>query len=710
MKIQAMCATLLLGSGVAPDVACQKPLTIEATAYGGHELGELYPYDASAWPVRGADHYIYYDSANVLRRSDGASLGYGFAELSALTGGSASVVAAYAGDRVLVQGDSCLLLVGPGGAPLRRLDVAADDVRPSNDPARLAWTQGSDLFVCSDFADATTGPGKTRVNGQREPGVRYGGSVHRSEFGIEHGVFWAPDARRLAYYRCDEQLVGLYPLVDVRTPLASTVPTRYPMAGTASEQVDVLVYDLQSRQSVKLRPPAGNADRYFTNLSWSPDGRTLAVAELDRAQQHMQFNLYDATTGELRRTLFEESDERWVEPCEPAVWTDHNTLAWLSYRDGFRHIYLYDVPSGTCRQLTSGPWCVTRLYGWSGRALVVQTNREGYLYRSVEALTLDGKLSPLSGAGAWAEADYADHHSEAAINESSVQVAKLSYLAVLRGRGSSGQRRELQRVANPYEGYTLPDVRPLELTSADGRHKLGARLIVPADFDEHKKYPVVVYLYGGPHHQEVTGGWLRGARPWLLWLAQEGYLVFSMDNRGSDMRGSDYEQCVHRRLGECERDDQMVGIEWLRSQPYVDTTRLGIHGWSYGGFMTLNMLTAHPDVFRAGVAGGPVCDWRLYEVMYGERYMDTPAENPDGYERTSVANRIGDLRARLLVVQGAMDSTVVWQNALRLTNAAIEKGVFIDHAIFPSHPHGVSGHDNVHCVATIKRYFDDFLR
>lgn len=703
-KLYIPLMTLAAALATLPAEAQQlKPLTLEATSYGGRDFRNLYPYDLSSWPVRGADDYLYYDRDYALHHANGSPAGATHEQLASLTGSWASICAVYP-DRLWAQGEKGLFLIKYSSkteptllASVLRNDI--DDVRPGNDPAQIAFAAGLDLFLANDKGAVTP------VNKQSQPGIRWGQTVHRSEFGIEHGVFWAPDGKSFAFYRKDEQLVTSYPLVDVKPDFAQVVGTKYPMTGSTSEQVTVGVYRPADDSIVWLETDSP-VDRYFTNISWSTDARYVSLATIDRAQQNMSFEIYNAATGKLHKRLFSEHDDKWIEPCEPAVWLDPQRFAWLSYRDGFRHLYLYNISSGSCEQLTKGPWCVTRLYGYDARSqrLVLQTNQEGYLYRDIVALDLKGRMTRLCVSKTVAEADYLDGHSGLMLNESAPTLAKRSAYVTL-----AGQARTIEAVQDPYRAYVKPTVMPLELTSADGAHKLGARIILPPNFDEHKKYPVIIYLYGGPHHQEVNGGWLYGARPVMLYWAQEGYIVFSMDNRGSEMRGSSYEQCVHRQLGVLEAQDQMKGIDYLRSLPYVDDARLGIHGWSFGGFMTINMLERYPDALKVGVAGGPVCDWHFYEVMYGERYMDTPAENPEGYKQTSLLERVGDLKARLLVIQGAMDSTVVWQNSLRLVNAAIDKGKFIDMAVFPSHPHGVSGHDNVHCDATIKRYFDDFL-
>lgn len=263
---------------------------------------------------------------------------------------------------------------------------------------------------------------------------------------------------------------------------------------------------------------------------------------------------------------------------------------------------------------------------------------------------------------------------------------------------------------DPYEGYTMPEIQVGTLKAADGETDLYYRLVLPTDFDPTKKYPVVVYVYGGPHSQGVVDSWQGGARGWDVFMAQKGYIVFNLDNRGTSNRGTDFEQITHRQLGIEETKDQMKGIEFLASLPYTDMDRVGVHGWSYGGFMTLNLMLRHPEVFKVGVAGGPVVDWKYYEIMYGERYMDSPKENPDGYTETSMLNHIGNLQGRLLLIHGDMDPVVLMQHTSQLLRSAVEEGVHPDLFIYPGHEHNVMGKDRIHLHEHITRYFDDFLK
>ena len=687
------------------DTVAQRRLTLNNTVYGSPEANALYPYSPNAWPIATTGSLLSFNDEGeyVLYKENGSqevvSNYYAVKDLIGTELG-VGLLAVVSDSRMWVEADDAIHLCDVReGKVLSTLAGPYDKVDLSVAGGRAAMVVGRDLYVA-------TPEGRVRVNEVSEEGVRYGSTVHRSEFGIEKGTFWSPDGETLCFYRDDEALVDVYPLVSVKQDFAKVVPTRYPMAGRTSESVSVGLYNVRSRKTVYLQTQFP-VDRYFTNISWSPDSKMVCVAEINRDQDHMKFNLYDASTGALVKTLFEEKNSKWIEPCVPAVWVDKTHFGWLSYRDGFNHLYLYDVTDGSCRQLTSGDWCVTALYGYNTKkkCFVVQTNSEGYMYRDVCSVDLRGRLTRLSPGQSVSSATMSPCSSLLFVESSSPAVAVESAVV-----DYGGKRKVVFRNADPYAEFVKPEIKTVPLKSADGQFDFTGRLVLPTDFDPGKKYPVIVYVYGGPHSQLVNAGWLYGANPWMLYLAQEGYIVFTMDNRGTECRGSAAEQCIHRRLGVCEAEDQMVGVNYLRSLPYVDDERIGVHGWSFGGFMTINLMTAYPGVFKAGVAGGPVCDWRFYEVMYGERYMDTPEQNPEGYDATSMCERIGDLSGRLLVIHGAMDSTVVWQNSLALINSSLKHDLLVDYAVYPNHPHNVRGHDRVNLIARIKRYFDDFLK
>jgi dipeptidyl-peptidase-4 len=261
---------------------------------------------------------------------------------------------------------------------------------------------------------------------------------------------------------------------------------------------------------------------------------------------------------------------------------------------------------------------------------------------------------------------------------------------------------------NPLQDYKLGQIKLFSLKNKEGI-ELNARMILPPDFDAHKKYPVIVYVYGGPHGQMITNSFLRGWPLWYQYMAERGYIIFTLDNRGTNNRGLAFEQAIYQHLGTKEVEDQMVGVNYLKKQSFVDSTRIGVHGWSYGGFMTISLMTRRPGVFKVAVAGGPVIDWRYYEVMYGERYMDTPQKNPEGYEEASLLNYVKNLQGKLLIIHGTVDPVVVWQNSLLYLRKAIDLQKQVDYFVYPGDEHNMHGKDRVHLYQKITDYFMENL-
>ena len=700
----ASIAALLL---TAATVWAQKPLTLENTVPGGTEFYEHYNYPVRGQFVSNSDVFVvvepdgYHVGDNLFSRNqiDKALADNGKQPMSYILGWqNAETVWIYSDKASAVYGIN--LKNNAITDSITQIDNEGDiDLAPDFRHAAVSVTP--DLFVSGNT-------GNHKVNEQAGDGIVFGQSVHRNEFGIEKGTFWSESGKRLAFYRMDESMVGEYPVVDITAREAALAPIRYPMAGETSHEVKVGIYNVENHDTLYLKT-ASPVNRYFTNIAWSPDDQFLFVAEINREQNHMWLNQYNAADGSLVNTLFEETSPEWVEPCVAPLFVSNSQFVWISERDGFKHLYLFDIKTLKTKQLTRGNWCVTDLYGCNRESgeVFFQANAEGYLTRDIYKVNLKGKMTRLSSGYGVHSAWFSPKYGRFVDNFSAPNYAILSTLCDTR---TGAVIDTLKSVRNTYEGYTLPIIKTVSLKSADGRFDLCGRLILPPDFDSTKTYPVIDYMYGGPHSQLVDASWLYGAATWKMYFAQQGYIVFTMDNRGTESRGVEYEHCIHRRLGTCEMEDQMVGINYLRSLPYVDTTRIGIHGWSYGGFMTISMMTNHNTVFKAGVAGGPVCDWRLYEIMYGERYMDMPQENPDGYARNCVADSISNLRGRLLVIHGDIDPVVVWQNSLRLLQNAVEADVLVDYAVYPQHEHNVIGHDRVHLFKRILQYFDDFLK
>ncbi len=583
-----------------------------------------------------------------------------------------------------------------------RLDSSAQNPDYCSANQHIAFTRENNLFVRS-FKGSTV-----QITDDQNSDIVNGQQVHRREFGIHTGTFWSPRGKKLAFYRKDERMVTDYPFVDINSRIASAQPVDYPMAGMKSHHVRVGVYDL-SRQDTVFLKTGKPADQYLTNVKWGPRGQYIYIAVLNRDQDHLKLNRYNAKTGELEQTLFEEKHEKYVEPQAPITFLPDtpDRFVWQSRRDGYNHLYLYNTSGKLIRQLTRGVWEVTQFKGFNdeGDQLFFMATRESplerHLYkvdvssRQLTRLTNEpGYHRPLVQPRAFIIDRYSSKNTP----------------RIIRIINHSGEKEQkLLEASNPLKNYALGEMNISTIKAADQQTDLYYRLIKPADWDPDKKYPAIVYVYGGPHAQLVQNRWLGGARLWQYYMAQKGYVMLTLDNRGSDARGRAFENVIHRKLGQHEVADQMQGVKMLKNLDYVNNQRIGVHGWSYGGFMTTSLMLKKPGVFKAGVAGGPVIDWKYYEVMYGERYMDTPQDNPQGYRQANLKNYVDSLEGDLMVIQGYMDDIVVPQHSLSFLRTCVQEGVQVDYFIYPTHQHNVRGRDRIHLMQKITRYFDNHL-
>jgi dipeptidyl aminopeptidase/acylaminoacyl peptidase len=597
--------------------------------------------------------------------------------------------------------------------------------RYETDPAGSRWeydkANGNIAFTKANNVYIITPEGRTEtVTNETDQGIVCGTAVHQHEFGIYKGLFWSPKGNALAFYRMDETMVTDYPIVHISERTAKAKPFKYPMAGMTSHEVTVGVFRLSDKRTVWLKTGLPK-EKYLTNIAWSPDEKSIYIAELNRGQDTCRLARYNAETGEREAELFVETDECYVEPEQPIQFLpDHpEQFIWQSRRDGYHHLYLYDTAGRMLRQLTSGRWTVKGVLGFDkkGTHLFFMATAPRDVHSAEEGSPLETyawKLNLKTGQRICLSLKEGVHQVRLNVaatylidqTSSPTTPRDIDIISAKDGR----QVRSLLTAKDPYENYRMPDIQIGTLTAADDRTKLYYRLITPPDMDKTKKYPVIVYVYGGPHAQMVTGNWLNGADGWDLYMARRGYILFTVDNRGSSNRGFAFESVIHRRLGDVEVADQLKGIDFLKSLPYVDTERIGVHGWSYGGFMTTNLMLSCPDVFRVGVAGGPVIDWSRYEIMYGERYMDHPKENPEGYKTSNLLQKAGNLKGNLMLIHGDEDPVVVWQHSLLFLKACVDAGTFPDYFVYPGHSHNVIGKDRPHLYEKITRYFDAQLK
>ncbi|WP_437921633.1 DPP IV N-terminal domain-containing protein [Sphingobacterium sp. LRF_L2] len=584
----------------------------------------------------------------------------------------------------------------------------SDANNPESNPGspKTAYLVGNNIEIIDEAGN------QVRVTNDTIDGIVNGSDyTHRQEFGITKGMWWSADNTKLLYYRKDETMVSPYPLVQWGERVANVRSIRYPMAGMKSEEVTLVVFDTRSKKKVILKTGQPK-EQYLTICTWDPSGDFVYVGVLNREQNHLKLNKYDVKTGEFVKTLFEEQSSSWVEPQHALLFLPgaKNQFLYQTDKEGFNQLYLYDTEGRLIRSLGYQDVIVEELHDFTAdgkRLTYTGITNEGLDRQLFEVEIGTGKTKQLT-TGAGTHQGLVSTTGKYIYDEYSN--LETPYVAAV--KSVSGKLiQTLLQAEDPFVGkINLPKIEPVSLLSADGKTPLNGRLIYPPNFDASKKYPVMVYLYGGSHAQLVQNKWLYGAGYFDLYMAQNGYVVFTMDNRGSDARGRDFTRVTHRQLGQAEMADQLQGVEFLKSKPFVDTARLGIFGWSFGGFMTSSFMVQHPGIFHTAVAGGPVIDWKFYEVMYGERYMDTPAENPEGYQKTSLLNKADQLKGNLLIIHGAQDPVVVQQHSMEFVEACIKAGKKVDYFLYPTHEHNVMGKDRVHMYDKIAKYFDIHLK
>ncbi len=605
-----------------------------------------------------------------------------------------------------------------------------------SDTGTFAYTVGNDLYIF--------GKSPVLVAKSENPDITFGQTVSRNEFGIDGGIFWSPDGSKLAFYRKDDSKVSDFPLLDITTRTGSLKNIKYPMNGMDSENVQLGVYDVEARKTVWCDVDEYGSDQYLTNISWSPDSRNIFIQVLDRTQKHLKLNMYRASDGSLARTVLYEDDSRYVEPLDPLRFLKgtYSFIYRTNNRDGYRNLYLCDT-LGTVRRLTTVDADVEYLDN-DGRFVYYTSAEvspvENHLFRievktslrhfdklsarqdnrslslpkgqfmakipaDIVAKAKFGKPVRLTSEEGWHTISLNEGCTKYIDSYSSFNVPRVTNIMTADGK----LIRNLATAEDPLKAYKTGEVLFGTVKSADGKYDNWYRLFLPTDFDPAKKYPVVLYVYGGPHSQMVQNTWLGQVRMWEMLMAQKGYIVYVQDNRGTQNRGAEYEKAIHRHCGQAEMADQMVGIGMLKALPFVDSNRIGVHGWSYGGFMTISLMTNYPETFKVGVAGGPVIDWKWYEIMYGERYMETEATNPEGFSQTSLIGKVDNLKGKLLICQGAIDNTVVWEHSLSFVQKCIENNIQLDYFPYPCSEHNVFGKWRIHLMDKVTNYFDDYL-
>lgn len=576
------------------------------------------------------------------------------------------------------------------------------DIAPKG--SLIAYDSGNALII-------SEGNDKKFVLGDSQSSeILYGKVASRNEFGISKGTFWSPSGKYLAFYRINESAIAKYPIIDYKQPIPSVSYINYPMVGTSNQLVCVGILDVTNGKIKYINDGEGR-DRYFTNITWSPDESSIYIAEIDRSQQNLDMVRYDIDGMGSGTVIFSENESKYIEPENGIVFNPKNTkeFIWMSRRDGYNHLYKYNTTGDILRQLTKGKWEVADIHGFTsdGKNLIFEANKESPIENHVYKLDINkGNITLISAVEGFHSATMSSNGALLLDKYSNPELPGVIELYNF----SNSNSRVISSAFNPLKKERMPKIELVKLKADDDSTILYGRLITPPGFDAKKKYPVIVYVYGGPHSQLVTNKWLNGASMWDLYMAQKGYVVFTLDNRGTSNRGKEFEQTTYLCLGQNEMLDQMRGVDYLCKLPYIDKNWIGVFGWSFGGFMTISLMENYADRFKVGVAGGPVIDWKMYEIMYGERYMSTPQNNEEGYERANLLKGVSAIEGKLMVIHGSKDPVVLWKQSIDFLNKAVEERVPIDYFIYPNHEHNVVGGDRVHLMDKITEYFDDYLR
>lgn len=628
--------------------------------------------------------------------------------------------------------------------------------------SRTAYVKDHNIYVVGNSLLPT------QITTDGKEGIVYGQSVHRNEFGINGGLFWSPDLNQLAFYRMDEQRVTKYPMFNIQPRPASPTEIRYPMAGDSSHTVTIGVYNTSTKSTVYLKTE-GSYDHYLTNVTWSPDAKSIYLFWVNRDQNKTELREYSSIDGKLIKTHIEYSHPKYTEPESGLIFSKNipEGFVFQSEHSGFNHLYLYlknptNVPKnkraykntqtfadggilnhyGYLFPITQGNWEVTEVLGLDesennivylstrhskeleqgslNRVPLISNIQTGEMMSIFKSSVSESNKNNKSSFNEILEeyiqsAIWIPSSSRLLLISSNINSPRNLYSVSTKDLISGGKISKKACLAqlvsaakNPVANFQIGEVK-IESIENQGV-TLFQRTFLPPNFDPNKKYPVVVYLYGGPHAQMVTNSWLGGGNLWMAYMASEGYIVYTLDNRGSSHRGLNFENATHRNLGSVEMLDQLAGLEYLKSLSYVDSTRIGVHGWSFGGFMTTSLMTRYPGKYKVGVAGGPVIDWSFYEIMYTERYMDRPNENPDGFSQNNLLNHAHKLQGPLLMIHGADDDVVVWQHSLMFADKCVKSmNTKLDYFVYPGHKHNVVGRDRAHLYKKISEYFFEKL-
>ena len=563
----------------------------------------------------------------------------------------------------------------------------------SPDATKVAFMRDNNLFV----KDLKTGEEKQFTNDGLYNHIINGAPdwVYEEEFSFSQGFYWSPDSKKIAFMKFDESDVREFQMEEFEGLYPDWYSFKYPKAGEDNSIVEIYVYDLESGKTVKM-DTGTETDIYLPRIAWTKDANVLAIQRLNRHQNHLEILAADATTGKSR-VFYDETNDYYIDITDDWHFLeDGKTFLMTSERSGYNHIYLCNLDGKQAKQLTSGSWDVTSVYGFDGKEVYFQAAKNTPVDRQIYAVNLKGKMREVIGRPGTNDARFSNDFSYLININSTISqprqfelyTNKGKLVRVLEDNHEFAERlktfnlgeKKLMKISDP--AFVLPDGKQVDVD---------AWQILPPDFDPSKKYPVLIYVYGGPGHQTVNNSWADSDYWWMQLLAQHGIISVSINNRGSGAQGEVFKKMTYLQLGKYETEDMITLAKYMAKQPYVDADRIGIYGWSYGGFMAANGITKGADVISTAVSVAPVTNWRYYDNVYTERFMRTPQENPDGYDLNSPVHNTEMIKGNYLLCHGSGDDNVHYQNAMELIKAMISNGKQFDLMIYPNKNHGIYG-------------------
>jgi dipeptidyl-peptidase-4 len=572
----------------------------------------------------------------------------------------------------------------------RLFDFQIQEPTFSPDGTKIAYAKENNLYVydvASKKATAVTTDGKKNavINGITD-------WVYEEEFAFVRAFDWSKDSKKLAYIRFDESAVPEFSMSMFNKDLYPTIDTfKYPKAGEKNSVVSLHIYDATANATKKVDLGKYN-DFYIARLQWTNDSNVLSAQVLNRHQDNLDLLFVDGTTA-AAKVVLNEKDKAYVDVTDNLTFLKDNSFIWTSEKDGFNHLYVYDKTGKLKNQVTKGNWEVTSYYGFDEKTKTIfyQSTENGSINRDLYRISLDGKSKLRLTTKVGTSAATFSPNFQYFITTFSSNLVPTTYTLNEAKTGKEIQVIENnQALADKLKAYNLPAKEFFVLKTAKG-NDLNAWILKPKDFDPSKKYPVFMYQYSGPGSQQVNNDWNNSDDYWFLSLTQQGYIVACVDGRGTGFKGADFKKVTQLQLGKYEVEDQIDAAKVIGSYPYVDASRIGIFGWSYGGFMASNCIFQGNDVFKMAIAVAPVTNWRFYDSVYTERYMQTPQENAGGYDQNSPINHVDKLKGKFLLIHGSGDDNVHVQNSMQMMEALIQANKQFDSQIYPDKNHGIYG-------------------